>query len=142
MNPVYLHFIFFISLALSLLHTHTVSPRETTRDGRASCVPPSHTRSLGVQHLDEQVVAGHLSAQMHVAQVVLSLRAEGAQLRQPYDQLAELLLELRVGGQGVLQQSPVHLLLDALHEGLVLQQLHICTHVEDKHGYQDSVREI
>ncbi|KAA8592128.1 hypothetical protein FQN60_017583 [Etheostoma spectabile] len=62
--------------------------------------------------------SGHLSAQMHVAQVVLRLRAEGAQLRQPHNQLAELLLELRVGRQGVLQQSPVHLLLDALHEGL------------------------
>lgn len=80
-----------------------------------------------MQHLDEQVVAGHLPAQMHVAQVVLGLRAEGAQLWQPHDQLAELLLELWVGGQGVLQQSPIHLLLDALHKCLILQQLHICT---------------
>lgn len=94
----------------------------------STCVCASHASSLGVQHLNEQVVAGHLSAQMHVAQVVLCLRAEGAELRQPHNQLAELLLELRVGGQSVLQQSPVHLLLDALHEGLVLQQLHICRH--------------
>lgn len=91
----------------------------------------SHTRSLRVQHLDQQVVAGHLAAQVHVAQVVLGLRAEGAQLRQPDRQLAELLLELRVGGQGVLQQSPVHLLLDALHKRLVLQQLHICTQEQE-----------
>ena len=132
----------FFHLSRTFPPTHTVSPRETTHDGRASCVHPSHTRSLGVQHLNEQIVAGHLSAQMHVAQVVLSLRAEGAQLRQSYDQLTELLLELRVGGQGVLQQSPVHLLLDTLHKSLVLQQLHICTHTEGKHGYQDSVREI
>lgn len=91
-------------------------------------VCPSHTGSLGMQHLNEQVVAGHLSAQVHEAQVVLRLRAEAAQLRQTHHQLAELLLELRVGGQGVLQQSTVHLLLHPLHEGLVLQQLDICTH--------------
>lgn len=81
-----------------------------------------------MQHLYQQVVAGHLSTHVHVAQVVLSLRAEGAQLWQPYQQLAELLLELGVGGQGVFQQSRVHLLLDALHEHLVLQQLYICTY--------------
>jgi len=85
----------------------------------------SHARPLGVQHLDEQVVAGHLPAQVHVAQVVLGLRAERAQLRQPHHQVAELVLELRGGGQRVLQQGAVHLLLDALHEGLVLQQLHV-----------------
>lgn len=110
-------FEFRISPERSLAHTH--SSFKTVR--------PSHARSLGVKHLNEQVVAGHLSAQVHVAQVVLSLGAEAPQLRQPNHQLAELLLELWVGGQGVLQQSPVHLLLDPLHEGLVLQQLHICT---------------
>lgn len=90
----------------------------------------SHAGPLGVQHLDEQVVAGHLPAQVHVAQVVLGLRAQRAQLRQPHHQLAELLLELRVGGQAVLQQGAVHLLLHAVHERLVLQQLHVCRGVE------------
>lgn len=58
-----------------------------------------------MQHLDEQVVAGYLSVQMHVAKVVLSLRAEGAQLGQLHNQLAELILKLRVGGQGVFKES-------------------------------------
>lgn len=111
-----------------LSSTHSFSPwTNNTRWQLFVC--PSHARSLGVQHLDEQIIAGHLSTQMHVAQVVLSLRAEGAQLRQPHHQLAELLLELRVGGQGVLQQSAVHLLLDAIHERLVLKQLYICREI-------------
>lgn len=122
------NFIWFSHLIHTLPPTHTVSSSKTRHDSGAHRVRPSHTRSLGVQHLNEQVVAGHLSTQMHVAQVVLGLRAEGPQLRQPHHQLAELLLELWVAGQGVLQQSPVHLLLDTLHECLVLQQLHICTH--------------
>lgn len=87
---------------------------------------PSHTCSLSMQHLDEQVVAGYLSAQVHVAQVVLGLRAERAQLRQPDHQLAEFILKLRVRGKSVLQQSPVDLLLDPLHKRLVLQKLYIC----------------
>lgn len=85
----------------------------------------SHACSLCVQHLDQQVVAGHLSVQVHVAQVVLGLGAEGAQLRQTHHQLIELLLKLGVCGQSVLQQRPVHLLLNALHKRLVLQQLYI-----------------
>ena len=86
---------------------------------------PSHTGPLGVQHFYEQVVAGHLPAQVHVAQVVLRLGAEGSELRQPLAQLAVLIQELRVGAQGVLKQRSVHLLLDPLHERLVLQELHV-----------------
>lgn len=84
-----------------------------------------------MEHLNQQIVAGHLATQVHAAQIVLSLCAEGAELRQSHHQLAEFLLKLRVSGQGVLQQSAIHLLLDAFHKWLVLQQLHICTK-EDK----------
>jgi len=89
-----------------------------------------------MQHLNEQVVAGHFSAQMHVAKVVLGLRAERAQLWKPNHQLTELVLELRVGGQGVLQQSAIHLLLDTLHKRLVLQQLYICEHTEKERDHE------
>lgn len=77
-------FIFFITTihTLSLLTSHIHTNITTrTHDGKESCLCHSHTRSLGVQHLDQQVVAGNLSTQMHVAQVVLGLRAERAQLR-------------------------------------------------------------
>lgn len=114
-------FDFHISFTLSL-HTNSLI---WIKWDKAAC--PSHTRPLSMQHFNKQVVAGHLSTQMHVTQVVLCLCAEGPQLWQPNHQLAKLLLELWVGGYGILQQSPIHLLLDTLHECLVLQQLHICT---------------
>lgn len=91
---------------------------------------PSHTCPFGVQHFNEQIVTGHLTTQVHVAQVVLGLHAEGAHLCQRNQQLAELFLELRVGCQGILQKSSIHLLLDPLHKGLVLQHLYICKQKE------------
>lgn len=80
-----------------------------------------------MQHLNEQVVAGHLPTQVFVAQVVLCLGAEGSQLWQMQHQLAELVQIQGVGAHSVLQQSPIHLLLNTLHKHLVLQQLHIWT---------------
>lgn len=82
-------------------------------------------RPLGVKHFYEQVVARHLSAQVLVAQIVLGLRAERTHLRQPQYELTEAVQTLRVRVERVLQQSAVHLLLDALHKLLVLQELHI-----------------
>lgn len=68
-----------------------------------------------MQHLDEQVVAGHVSAQVFGAQVLLGLGAQGTNLRQPQHQLTEPVHMLRVRGECVFQQSAVHLLLHALH---------------------------
>lgn len=95
--------------------------------------PPSPTpplplllSSLGVQHLDEQVVAGHVAVQVFVVQVLLGLQADGSDLRQPQEQLAELVRLLRVVAHDVVQQRRVDLLLHALHQVEVLQVLHVC----------------
>lgn len=71
--------------------------------------------AFGVQHLDEQVVAGHVSAQVLGTQVLLGLGAQGANLGQPQHQLTEPVHVLRVRGERVFQQRAVHLLLHALH---------------------------
>lgn len=81
---------------------------------------------LGVKHFYEQIVARHFSAQVLVAQEVLGLRAERPDLRQPQYELTEAVQTLRVRVERVLEQSAVHLLLNALHVLLVLQELHIC----------------
>lgn len=82
--------------------------------------------SLGVQHLDEQVVAGHVAVQVFVVQVLLRLQADGSDLRQPQEQLAKLVRLLRVVAHDVVQQRRVDLLLHALHQVEVLQVLHVC----------------
>ena len=55
-----------------------------------------------MQHLNEEVVTGHLSTQVLVTQVVLRLDAEQAQLTESQQQLAEFLEVLWIGTQRVL----------------------------------------
>lgn len=81
---------------------------------------------LGVEHFDEQVVAGHVAVQVFVVQVFFGLQADGSDLWQPEEQLAELVRLLRVVAHDVVQQRRVDLLLDTLDEVEVLQVLHIC----------------
>lgn len=78
-----------------------------------------------MQHLDEQVVAGHIAVQVLVVKVFLGLQADGADLRQPQQQLAEFICLLRVVAHDVIEQCRVHLLLNALHQVEVLQVLHV-----------------
>lgn len=81
--------------------------------------------SLGVKHFDEQVVAGHVAVQVFVVKVFFGLQADGSDLWQPEQQLAELVRLLRVVTHDVVQQRRVHLLLDAFYQVEVLQVLHI-----------------
>lgn len=81
--------------------------------------------AFGVQHLDEQVVAGHVAIQVLVVQILLSLQADGADLRQSQQQLAEFICLLWVVTHDVVEQCRVHLLLDAFHQVEVLQVLHV-----------------
>lgn len=67
------------------------------RMGGSIFTPALHgSGSLGVEHLYEQAVAGHISAQMFGAQVVLGLAADHAQLGQAQQQLAEAVQVLGV----------------------------------------------
>lgn len=78
-----------------------------------------------MQHFNEQVVAGHISVQVFVVQVFFSLQTDGADLRQPEQQLAKLISLLWVVAHDVVQQRCVYLLLYTLHQVKVLQVLHI-----------------
>lgn len=78
-----------------------------------------------VQHLDEQVVAGYVAIQVLVVKVFLSLQADGADLREPQQQLAKFVCLLRVVTHDIIEQRRVYLLLNALHQMEVLQVLHI-----------------
>lgn len=81
--------------------------------------------SLGVQHFNEQVVAGHVAVQVFVVKVLFGLQADGSDLRQPEQQLAELVRLLRVVAHDVVQERRVDLFLDTFHQVKVLQVLHI-----------------
>lgn len=87
---------------------------------------------LGVQHLDEEVVVGHVPVQVLVVQVLLRLQADGPDLWQAQKQLPELLRLLRVVAQGVVQQGRVHLLLDTFHQLEVLEVFDIWIEKEKK----------
>lgn len=78
-----------------------------------------------MQHLDKQVVAGNVAIQVLVVQIFLGLQADGADLRQPQQQLAEFICLLWVVTHDVIEQRRVHLLLNALHQVEVLQVLHV-----------------
>lgn len=86
---------------------------------------------LGVQHFNEQVVAGHVAVQVFVVEVLLGLQADRSDLRQPEEQLAELVRLLRVVAHDVVQERRVDLLLDAFHQVKVLQVFHICRREEE-----------
>lgn len=86
---------------------------------------PPFLSSFGVQHFNKQVVAGHVSIQVFVVKVFFGLQADGSDLRQPEEQLAELVRLLRVVAHNVVQQRRVDLLLHALHQVEVFQVLHI-----------------
>lgn len=79
---------------------------------------------LGVQHLSEQGVAGQVTQQVALVQVLLHLQADAADLWQPEQQLAEL---VRLTALCVLHESSVHLLLGLLHLPAALDRLHIWT---------------
>lgn len=81
--------------------------------------------SFCMQHLNKQVVAGNVAVQVFVVQIFLGLQADGADLRQPQQQLAEFICLLWVVTHDVIKQRCVHLLLNALHQVEVLQVLHI-----------------
>lgn len=81
--------------------------------------------SLGVEHFNEQVVAGHVAVQMFVVEVLFGLQADRSDLRQPEEQLAELVRLLRVVAHDVVQERCVDLLLDTFYQVKVLQVLHI-----------------
>lgn len=85
-----------------------------------------------MQHLDEEVVVGHVPVQVLVVQVLLCLQADGPDLWQAQKQLPELLRLLRVVAQGVVQQGRVHLLLDAFHQLEVLEVFDIWIEKEKK----------
>lgn len=87
--------------------------------------------SLGVQHFNEQVVAGHVAVQVFVVEVLLGLQADRSDLRQPEEQLAELVRLLRVVAHDVVQERRVDLLLDAFYQVKVLQVFHICWRKEE-----------
>lgn len=78
-----------------------------------------------MQHLNEQVVAGHVAVQVLVVKIFLGLQADGADLRQSQQQLAEFICLLWVVTHDVIEQCCVHLLLNALHQVEILQVLHV-----------------
>ena len=81
--------------------------------------------SLGVQHFNEQVVAGHVAVQVFVVKVFFRLQADGSDLRQPEEQLAKLVRLLWIVAHDVVQQCCVDLLLDTFYQVEVLQVLYI-----------------
>lgn len=81
--------------------------------------------SLGVQHFNEQVVAGHISVQVFVVKVFFGLQADRSDLWQPEEQLAELVRLLRVVAHDVVQERCVDLFLDTFYQVKVLQVFHI-----------------
>lgn len=74
-----------------------------------------------MQHLDQQVVVGHVPVQVLVVEVLLSLHADGPDLRKSEQQLPELLCLLRVVTHRIVQQGRVDLFLDAFNQLEVLQ---------------------
>lgn len=93
--------------------------------GPAESMWELHSSPLGMQHLDEEVVAGHLSTQVLVVQVLLCLHAQRPDLSQPQQQLPELVCAVWVVAHRVLQQGCIGLLLSVLSQRVVLQVLHI-----------------
>ncbi len=81
--------------------------------------------TFGVQHLYKKIVTGHVTVQVFVVQILLGLQADGPDLRQPQQQLAELVRLLRIVAHDVVQQRRVDLFLDALHQVEVLQVLDV-----------------
>lgn len=58
------------------------STHRSTHDLNSQTGTLSHrSRSLGMKHFYQEIVARHLSTQVFVAQVILGLRAERAHLR-------------------------------------------------------------
>lgn len=80
---------------------------------------------LGMEQLNEQIVAGHLAPQVFAVQVFFGEGAERAQLGQAEQQVSKASEDVRGGAQRVLQQGSFSLLLHALYEPMVLQLLHI-----------------
>lgn len=81
--------------------------------------------SLGVQHFNEQVVAGHVAVQVFVVKVLFGLQADRSNLRQSEEQLAKLVRLLRVVAHDVVQERCVDLFLDTFYQVKVLQVFHI-----------------
>lgn len=94
--------------------------------------PPPLLSSLGVQHLNEQVVAGHVAVQVFVVKVFFGLQADGSDLGQPEEQLTKLVRLLRVVTHDVVQQRRIDLLLDAFYKVKILQVLHIFKKKQEK----------
>lgn len=123
LSLVYEKWLFVLSLeAISMCELYSKSAEMSARlhgEGRPVL------SSLGVQHFNEQVVAGHVAVQVLVVKVLLGLQADRSDLRQPEEQLAELVRLLRVVAHDVVQERRVDLLLDTFHQVEVLQVFHI-----------------
>lgn len=126
---------FFLSLVyekwlfVQILSLEAISIRELCSKSAEMSAPLRGGRpvlsSLGVQHFNEQVVAGHVAVQVLVVKVLLGLQADRSDLRQPEEQLAELVRLLRVVAHDVVQERRVDLLLDTFYQVEVLQVFHI-----------------
>lgn len=79
-----------------------------------------------MQHLNEEVIVGHVPVQVLVVEVFFSLHADGPDFRKSQQQLPELLRLLGVVAHGVVQEGGVDLLLDPFHQLEVLKIFDIC----------------
>lgn len=119
-----------INIRVSLTHAYRLllsccSIAKLSRCLRVCAAATSLLSSFGVQHFNEQVVAGHVAVQVFVVKVLFGLQADGSDLRQPEEQLAELVRLLRVVAHDVVQERRVDLFLDTFHQVKVLQVFHI-----------------
>lgn len=112
---------------MSLVHAYRLirSYSKALKTSAGLCGGHLLLSSLGVQHFNEQVVAGHVAVQVFVVKVLFSLQADRSDLRQPEEQLAELVRLLRVVAHDVVQERSVDLFLDTFYQVKVLQVFHI-----------------
>lgn len=77
--------------------------------------------SFRMQHLNEEVIVGHVPVQVLVVEVFFSLHADGPDFRKSQQELPELLRLLRVVAHGVVQEGSIHLFLNTFYQLEVLK---------------------